>query len=78
MAGGDPGAVGHVWVIVTHEALTQLDPSELPDQHLAVFSKNRPKIEAVASKKFDQSGTDPDDGEQEGQPVLIIRSDDLG
>jgi Protein of unknown function (DUF1488) len=77
MADENPSAVGQVWVIVTREALAQLDPNELPDRHLAVFNKNRLKIEAAASKKFDQSGTDPDDGEQEGRPVLIIRSDDL-
>jgi hypothetical protein len=77
MADGSPGAVGHVWVIVTLEALAQLDPNELPDRHLAVFNETRLKIEAAASKKFDRSGTDPGDGTQEGQPVLIIRSDDL-
>jgi len=66
-----------VWVVATRGALNQLDPTALEDQHLAVFSKNRSDIESIASKKFDSEGPNPDDGEQEGRPVLMVRSSDL-
>jgi hypothetical protein len=36
-----------IWVVATREALQQLDPSELPDKHVAVFEKHRAKIEDV-------------------------------
>jgi hypothetical protein len=65
-----------VWVVVTKEALNELDPSELEDQHTVVFKKNRSKIENAASVKFDRDGPEPGQ-EHEGQPVLLVRSGDL-
>jgi Protein of unknown function (DUF1488) len=66
-----------IWVVATRETLQQLDPSELPDSHVAVFEKHRAKIEDAASAKFDSEGLDPEDGEYEGRRVLMVRSDDL-
>jgi hypothetical protein len=66
-----------IWVVVTREALTQLNPSELPDRHLHVFNEHRSKIEDAASEKFDSEGLDPENGTYEGRPVLMVRSDDL-
>jgi Protein of unknown function (DUF1488) len=65
-----------VWVVVTAGALNQLDPSEFADQHTAVFNGSRSKIEDAASAKFDREGPEPNQ-EQEGQPVLLVRSNDL-
>jgi Protein of unknown function (DUF1488) len=73
--GTDPAEF--VWVVTTREALTQLDPSELPDRHLTVFNKHRSKIEDAASEKFDSEGLDPEEGKHEGRPMLMVRSDDL-
>lgn len=66
-----------IWVVATPEALAQLDPSELPDQHSIVFKKNRPQIEGAASEKFDKDGVDPNEPKHEGRRVLLVRSDDL-
>ena len=66
-----------IWVVAMREALVQLDPSELPDKHVVVFENHRAKIEDAASAKFDSEGLDPEDGEHEGRPVLMVRSDDL-
>jgi Protein of unknown function (DUF1488) len=74
--GALPGEL--IWVVATRELLEQVDPSELPDKHVAVFEKHRAKIEGAASAKFDSEGVDPEDGEHEGRPVLMVRSDDLG
>jgi hypothetical protein len=66
-----------IWVVATREALQQLDPSELPDKHVAVFEKHRAKIEDAAAAKFDSEGLDAEDGKHDGRPVLMVRSDDL-
>ena len=66
-----------IWVVATREALEQLDPSALPDKHLAVFKKHRAKIEGAASAKFDREGPHSEDGRYDGRPVLVVRSDDL-
>ena len=66
-----------IWVVATREALEQLDPSALPDKHLAVFKKHRAKIEGTASAKFDREGPHSEDGRYDGRPVLVVRSDDL-
>jgi hypothetical protein len=75
----DEGAQPHVpiWVLATYEALAQIDPSQVRDTFGArtIFDENRARIEAAASKKFDTEGAD--DGEHEGQPILMIRSDDI-
>jgi hypothetical protein len=49
----------------------------LPDKHVAIFEKHRAKIGDAASAKFDCEGVDPEDGEHEDRPVLMVRSDDL-
>jgi hypothetical protein len=66
-----------IWVVATRGSLEHLDPSELPDKHVAVFEKHRTEIEDAASAKFDSEGVDPEDGEHEDRPVLMVRSDDL-
>ena len=66
-----------IWVVATREALEQLDPSALPDKHLAVFKKHRANIEGTASAKFDREGPHSEDGRYDGRPVLVVRSDDL-
>ena len=66
-----------IWVVATREALHQLDPNELDDRHVTVFEKHRAAIEDAASAKYDSEGLDPENGEHEGRPVLIVRSDDL-
>jgi Protein of unknown function (DUF1488) len=77
MAVGSTAPVNFIWVVATREALTQLDPSELPDRHLTVFNEHRSKIQDAASEKFDSEGLDPEEGRYEGRPILVIRSDDL-
>jgi hypothetical protein len=62
-----------IWVVATREALVQLDPSGLPDKHVLVFENHRAKIQDAASAKFDSEGLDPDDGEHEGRPILMVR-----
>jgi hypothetical protein len=73
--GADP--VQPVRVLVTYEALAQLDPSQVRDLEAAllVFDENRPQIEAAASMKFDASEIDPET--YEGQPMIKLRTDDL-
>ena len=66
-----------IWIVATREALQELDPSELPDNHVAVFKRHRAEIEEAASAKFDSEGANPEEGEHEGRPVLMVRSDDL-
>jgi hypothetical protein len=66
-----------VRVLVTYEALSQVDPSQVRDLHgaLAVFDKHRVDIEAAASVKYDASEQEAD--MYEGQPMIILRTDDL-
>jgi hypothetical protein len=66
-----------VRVFVTYEALWQLDPTHPQDVPAAIgiFNENRTKIEAAASKKFDAEGHD--EGTYNGQPILIVRSQDI-
>jgi hypothetical protein len=73
--GADP--VKPVRVLVTYEALAQLDPSQVRDIEaaLSVFDENRPQIEAAASMKFDAGETEPET--YEGQPMIKLRTDDL-
>jgi Protein of unknown function (DUF1488) len=69
--------ISRVAVFVTYEALWQIDPSHPPDvpSAIGIFNENRARIEEVASNKFDSDGMD--DGQHEGRPILIVRSDDL-
>jgi hypothetical protein len=73
--GADP--VLPVRVLVTYEALAQLDPSQIRDLEAAliVFDENQPQIEAAASMKFDASEIEPET--YEGQPVSKLGTDDL-
>ena len=69
--------VKSIRVFVTYEALAQIEPSQPRDRQAAVdtFNKHRARIETAASQKFDAKGVD--DGEHEGQPILMVRMDDL-
>ena len=64
-------------VFVTYAALAQIAPSQPRDRHtaFAIFEKNRARIEAAASSKFDAKGVD--DGKYQGMPILMIRISDL-
>jgi len=66
-----------VRVFVTYETLWQLDPTHPQDVPAAIgiFNANRTKIEAAASKKFDAEGHD--EGTYDGQPILLVRSQDI-
>lgn len=78
MTVGGRRPVEAIRVFVTYQALAQLDPSQPEDifAAIAIFSKNRARIEALASYKYDTEGLD-DDGEHEGKPILTVRSEDL-
>lgn len=71
-------ALGAVRVCVTCEALYHLDsytqPQDVPSA-LAIFEMKRGQIEATASRKFDANGAT--DGEHQGRPLLILRTDDF-
>jgi len=66
-----------VRVFVTYEALWKIDPSHPRDVSgaIGIFNENRKRIEAAASHKWDANGID--DGQYEGRPILIVRSEDL-
>ncbi len=66
-----------VRVLVTYEALSQIDPSQIRDMQAAldVFDRHRPHIEAAASTKFDAQDIEPET--YEGQPVIKLRTEDL-
>jgi hypothetical protein len=61
-----------VRVVVTYEALTQLDPTNVRDLPAAL---ERSRIEAAASHKFDRVGFDAD--KYEGMPAVRLTADDL-
>ncbi|MGA9010357.1 MAG: DUF1488 family protein [Xanthobacteraceae bacterium] len=65
-------------VFVTYEALWQIDPSCVRDvaSALSIFDANRARLENLASARYDASGAD-EDGKYEGQPILILRTDDI-
>jgi Protein of unknown function (DUF1488) len=66
-----------VRVIVSYEALSQLDPANVGDLQGAVanFDRFRSRIESVASQKFDGYGFDPE--KYEGMPAIRLTSNDL-
>jgi hypothetical protein len=66
-----------VRVFVTYEALAQIDPSKVHDlpAALEIFDANRERLEKLASVIYDARGAD--DGKYEGQPTLILRSNDV-
>jgi hypothetical protein len=73
--GAEP--VQPVRVLVTYEALWQIDPSQMHDLQaaFAIFDKHRSDIEAAASVKYDSAAPAVDT--YEGQPMIILRADDL-
>jgi hypothetical protein len=69
-----------VWVVATYECIEDLDhPNEITDQFNAthIAESNRALLKQVASAKFDEKGIDPQDGLQEGKPILRLHSYDL-
>ncbi len=66
-----------VRVFVTCEALWQTDPTQVHDTHsaLEIFDAGRERFEELASDRYDESG--PDDGEHEGQPIVVLRANDV-
>jgi len=84
-----PGAIGFwmtvearmpvqpVRVVVSTEALSELDPSNVRDLSAAfeIIDRFRSQIEAAASQKFDREGFDPE--KYEGMPSIRLTADDL-
>jgi hypothetical protein len=66
-----------VRVLVSYEALSQLDPTNVRDLHGALenFDRFRSQVETAASRKFDRHGFDADD--YEGMPAVRLTTDDL-
>jgi Protein of unknown function (DUF1488) len=66
-----------VRVLVSYEALSQFDPTNVRDlpAALEIFDRFRSQVEAAASRKFDQDGFDADD--YEGMPTIRLTIDDL-
>jgi Protein of unknown function (DUF1488) len=66
-----------VRVVVTYEALSQIDPTNVRDLPAALegFARFRSRIEAAASRKFDRVGFDAD--KYEGMPAIRLAADDL-
>jgi hypothetical protein len=73
--GADP--IQPVRVFVTYEALSQIDPSQVRDLDgaLTIFDAERASIEATASSKYDIPDIEPE--HYEGQPMIVLRTDDL-
>ena len=73
----DGKVTGPVRVLVTYEALAQLDPQQVRDLDgaLTTFDKNRARIDAAASIKFDAS--DDHLETDEGRPLIILHDHDL-
>jgi hypothetical protein len=65
-----------VRVLVSYEALSELDPT-IRDLHGALenFDRFRSQVESAASRKFDTDGFDPD--KYEGMPAVRLTTDDL-
>jgi hypothetical protein len=66
-----------VRICVTCEGLWSLDPHQVRDLDTAfkLFDGLRNHFEEVASLKF--ANAVPFDGEHEGQPLMILRGDDI-
>jgi hypothetical protein len=58
-------------------ALWQSEPSQVRYVHSAfkIFDTGRERFEDLASDRYDESG--PDDGEHEGQPIIVLRAEDI-
>jgi hypothetical protein len=57
--------------------ISQIDPSQVRDLDgaLTIFDAERASIEAAASVKYDIPDIEPE--RYEGQPMIILRTDDL-
>jgi hypothetical protein len=66
-----------VRVLVSYEALSQLDPTNVRDLHGALenFDRFRSQVESAASRKFDRYGFDPE--KYEGMPAIRLIDVDL-
>jgi hypothetical protein len=66
-----------VRVLVSYEALSQLDPANVRDLYGALenFDRFRSQIETAASRKFDRHGFDAE--KYEGMPAVRLTTDDL-
>jgi hypothetical protein len=64
-------------VLVSYEALLQLDPTNVRDLHGALenFDRFRSQVEAAASRKFDSHGFDAE--KCEGIPAIRLTADDM-
>jgi hypothetical protein len=72
------GPTQFVRILVTYEALWELDPKKVRDAYSALetLDKQREMIETVASAKYDTKDVDKL-GSIEGQPVLTLKSMDF-
>ena len=66
-----------VRVLLSYDALAELDPKNVRDLHSALenFDRFRSQIESAASRKFDGDGFDPD--KYEGMPAIRLTTSDL-
>jgi hypothetical protein len=66
-----------VRVLVSYEALSQLDPTNVRDLHGALenFDRFRSQVEAAASREFDRNGFNA--VKYEGMPAIRLTADDL-
>ncbi|SRR5258708_21616074 len=66
-----------VRVLVSYEALSELDPMNVGDLHGALenFDQFRSQVESAASRKFERNGFDPD--KYEGMPAIRLTTDDF-
>jgi Protein of unknown function (DUF1488) len=66
-----------VRVLVSYEALSELDPTNVRDLHGALenFDRLRSQVEIAASRKFDSYGFDGQN--YEGMPAIRLTTDDL-
>jgi hypothetical protein len=73
----DQTPIQPVRVLISYEALSQLDPTNIRDLHGALenFERFRTQVESAASRKFDNYGFDPD--EYEGVPAIRLIDVDL-
>jgi hypothetical protein len=66
-----------VRVLVSYEALSQLDPTKVQNLHGALenFDRFRSQVEAAASREFDSNGFNAE--KYEGMPAVRLTADDL-
>ena len=71
------GPTRHVRVLVTHEALSSIDPNMVPDADgaLATFDAYHKRLYTAASSKFDEGKIANE--LHEGHPLIILREYDL-